>query len=303
MTTAACQHTQEAMPTAAKPLPPHGTLSRHKYHKCKCHECVDNYRAYQRNRHRKQGYGTWQPLVDAEPIRQHLLRLREQGIAFTRVAEIAGLHPPTVGAFLYGLGPKRPRKKRATPEIAAKILAVTAETATPNIVNSTGTRRRIQALAVNGWPMKALGPHIGVNPATVCRLALQARVFRATAEAVAACYLKLAGENPEAHGISASVAERSRRHAAREGWHDPLWWEDMGRIDDPDFDPAAADREPGARELAALRREEIEHLAWCGHTPEQIRARLDNEVSISTVRQIVHEWRTGEKRQRKQVAA
>jgi hypothetical protein len=285
--------------TAAKPLPDHGTLSRHKYHKCKCQKCVDNYRAYQRSRHRKQGYGTWQPLVDAEPIRQHLLKLREQGIAFTRVAEIAGLHPPTVGAFLYSLGPKRPRKKRATPEIAAKILAVTAETATPGIVDATGTARRIQALAANGWPMKTLGPHIGVSPATVSRLVAQERVFRTTAEAVTACYEKLASEKPEAHGVAVAAIERARRHAAREGWHDPQWWEDYGGIDDPTFDPADAVREPGRNELAALRRNEIEHLAWCGCSPEEIRARLNNEVSISTVRAIVHEWTTGQKRDRR----
>jgi len=288
--------------TTTKPLPPHGSLSRHKYHKCKCDTCYEGYRAYQRSRHRKQGYGTWQPLVDAEPIRQHLLKLREQGIAFTRVAEIAGLHPPTVGAFLYSLGPKRPIKKRATREIAAKILAVTAETATPGIVDATPTRRRLQALAVNGWPMKALGPHIGVSPATVNRLTLQKRVFRVTAEAVAATYLRLANQNPADHGVPAASIERSRRRADREGWRDPLWWEDMGRIDDPDFDPEAADAF-GFRERATLRREEIEHLAWCGHEPEQILARLNNEVSISTVRQIVQEWRTGEKRNRKQVAA
>jgi hypothetical protein len=289
--------------TTAKPLPDHGTLSRHKYHKCKCQKCVDNYRAYQRNRHRKQGYGTWQPLVDAEPIRQHLLKLRDQGIAFTRVAEIAGLHPPTVGAFLYALGPKRPRKKRATPEIAAKILAVTAETATPGIVDATGTARRIQALAANGWPMKTLGPHIGVSSPTVSRLTAQERVFRTTAEAVAACYLRLANEQPADHGVPAALIERARRHAARQGWRDPLWWEDMGGIDDPHFDPDTADSELTRTQLAALRRTEIEHLAWCGHTPEQIRERLNHEVSIATVRQIVQDWRTGQRRDRKQPAA
>lgn len=286
------------MTTAAKPLPPHGSLSRHKYHKCKCDTCFEGYRAYQRSRHRKQGYGTWQPYVDAEPIRQHLLKLREQGIAFTRVAEIAGLHPPTVGAFLYRLGPSRPVKKRATPEIAAKILAVTAESASPGIVDATGTRRRIQALAANGWPMKALGPHIGVNPATVPRLAAQERVYRHTAEAVAAAYDKLADQDPAGHGVAAAAIERTRRRATREGWHDPQWWEDYGHIDDPTFDPDQADRELNLHERARLRREEIEHLAWCGYQPEQIRARLHNEVSIATVRQIVTEWRTGQKRVR-----
>ena len=285
------------MTTATKPLPDHGTLSRHKYHKCKCQKCVDNYRAYQRSRHRKQAYGTWQPYVDAEPIRQHLLKLREQGIAFTRVAEIAGLHPPTVGAFLYRLGPNRPPKKRATPEIAAKILAVTAETATPGIVDATPTRRRPQALAANGWPLKSLGPHIGVNPATVPRLVVQARVYRNTAAAVAVAYDKLAGQDPADHGVAAAAIERTRRRAAREGWHDPLWWEDIGHLEDPGFDPDSVER-LSRNELADLRRAEIEHLDAFGCTPEEIHKRLDEEIGISTIRAIVRELHTGQKRHR-----
>lgn len=291
------------MTTAAKPLPPHGTLSRHKYHGCKCDTCREAYRAYQRSRYRKQGYGTWQPLVDAEPIRQHLLHLKAHGISYIQVAEIAGLYPPTVGGFLYALNADRPIKKRATPEIAAAILAVTVEQGTPRIVDSTGTRRRLQALARLGWPMKTLGPYIGVNPATVNRLTLQAQVAATSAQAVERCYDQLRNERPEDHGVAPGVARKIRNRAAREGWRDPQWWEDYGHIDDPTFDPATVDRVLNFHERAKLRREEIEHLAWCGHQPEQIVERLNGEVSISTVRQIVQEWRTGQKRDRKQVAA
>lgn len=291
------------MTTAAKRLPPHGSLSRHKYHGCKCETCYEGYRSYQRSRHRRRGYGTWEPFVDAEPIRQHLLKLKGHGISYIQVAEIAGLYPPTVGGFLYALNANRPRKKRATREVAEKILAVTVEQGTPRLVDSIGTARRLHALARLGWPMKTLGPHIGVNPATVNRLALQEKVHADTAKAVEACYEQLRGQKPEDHGVVPGVARKIRNWAEREGWRDPQWWEDYGRIDDPDFDPATADCGLSFLERAGLRREEIIHFAWHGDTPEQILARLNGEVSISTVRQIVQEWRTGQKRQRKQVAA
>jgi AraC-like DNA-binding protein len=70
-------------------------------------------------------------------------------------------------------------------------------------------------------------------------------------------------------------ALKTRNKARREGWPDPLWWEDMGHIDDPDFDPAAAvERELNRDELAALRRQEIAHLAAFGIPEHEIAQRL-----------------------------
>jgi hypothetical protein len=116
-------------------------------------------------------------------------------------------------------------------------------------------------------------------------------VLATTAEKVAAAYEQLSNQT--------GPSVRNKNRAAREAWRDPQWWEDYGGIDDPDFNADDVDRELNFLERAKLRREEIIHLAWHGDTPEQILARLDDEVSISTVRQIVAEWRTGQKRQRK----
>ncbi|MFJ9420762.1 hypothetical protein [Streptomyces sp. NPDC101249] len=286
------------MTSPARQAPHHRNLTCVKEYRCKRPECLERNRTYQNLRYRKQGYGTWQPLVDATPIREHLTMLKTHGVSCAQVAEITGLYTATVTGFLYDLGPKRPRKKRATPEIAAKILAVTVDQGSPHLVDSTGTRRRLQALACIGWPMKTLAPYIGVHSATANRLALQDRVSRSSATAVAGCYARLRDQNPEDHGVVAGVARRVRNAAALEGWRDPQWWEDYGRIDDPGFDPATVPSEPGFLERARIRREEIIHFAWHGDTPEQILDRLNGEVSIATVRQIVHEWRTGQKRQR-----
>lgn len=288
------------MTTATKPIPDHGTLSRAKYHKCKCPACLERCRTYQRSRHRKQGYGTWQPLIDAEPVRQHLLNLNAAGMSYKVIAAQLGRSTACVTRFIYDLSPTQPRKKRTRPELAAEILAVTASDLTPGMIDATGARRRIQALAANGWPLISLGPHIGVSPATVGRIARQRYVFRPTARAVAECYEQLRGQRPEDHGITAGSVLKTRNRAVREGWRDPVWWDDMGHIDDPDFDPAAAEKPLGRDELAALRRAEIAHLAAFGCSPEHIHKRLGEEVALSTVRAIVAELRTGQKRYRKQ---
>lgn len=290
------------MTTTVRPLPDHGTLSRAKYHKCHCDLCRRASADYQRNRHRKRGYGTWQPLIDAEPVRQHLLMLRDHGISYIRAAELAGMYAPTVGRLLYTVAGRKP-VKRVRPETAEALLAVQPDAISTHRTNATGTHRRIQALAANGWPLRRLAPHFGLNPSTPRRLLDQATLCTATAKAIAAAYDHLQGQRPEDHGVTPWDADKARRAAAAQGWHDPLWWEDMGRIDDPDFDPATVERELKRDELAALRRDEIIHLTRYGYTPESIHQRLNEEISLSAIRNIVVEHRNGKKRDRTKQAA
>jgi AraC-like DNA-binding protein len=257
--------------TTLKSLPPHGTLSRHKYHGCKCDTCRDFYRTYQRSRYRKQAYGTWQPLIDAEPVRQHLEALRAAGISFDRVAEQAGLYTATVTGFVYDLGPKRPRKKRVRPETAAKILAVRVDIAQPGIVDATGTRRRLQALAAVGWPFRALGPHLDVAPQTVARLTHQRRLYATTAETVTTVYTRLSTTIAEDHGIPAASAARARNRATAEGWRDPQYWDDMGHIDDPTFNPDTAEQPLKRAQQVA---EDAAWLLAAGYSRDHVATRL-----------------------------
>lgn len=292
------------MTTAVKPLPEHGTLSRAKYHKCHCDKCRTTSADYQRNRHRKRGYGTWQPLIDAEPVRQHLAMLREHGISYIRAAELAGLYAPTVGRLLYTVGGRKP-VKRVRPETAAAILAVQPGAIDAHRTDATGTHRRIQALAANGWPLRRLAPHFGVNPSTPGRLLAQTTLCTTTAKAVADAYEHLQHQQPEDHGVNPWDANRARQNAAAAGWRDPLWWDDMGGIDDPTFDPDTAERELSEREEQKLRLQEIRHLARFGLDPEEIRSRVGGDLTARYVKDIVKEVRTGKKRDRskKPVAA
>jgi len=185
----------------------------------------------------------------------------------------------------------------------AKILAVAAPTKGDpgQYIDATGSTRRLQALSSIGHSYATICEAADTCPNRVVSIAngRQPTIRRDLADRIAAAYQRLAFSPPPKN----KYTTRTRNVAHTKGWRDPHWWEDYGHIDDPEFNPAAVDRELNFQERAKLRREEIIHLAWVGHQPEQILDRLNNEVSISTIRTIVQEWRTGQKRQRKAVAA
>ncbi|MFC7929135.1 hypothetical protein [Streptomyces cinereoruber] len=282
-------------PAAVTNLPPHGTLSRRKYHGCDCDKCRTAYNSYQRSRYRRVGYGTWQPFVDADPVRQHLANLRAAGYSAEVVANAIGQYVATINAIIYPVGGVV--RQRVRPALAEAILAVTPESLTPALLPAAGSTRRIHALIAAGWTTCRIAQELGVRQPRVPEIARQKTVTRSVADRMSACYEKLRRLRPEDHGVTATAALRSRLMAERKGWRDPLWWEDMGHIDDPDFDPATAERELNRDELGALRREEIEHLASYGCDAETIAKRL--HMHLGTVRGVLRELRTGERRNRK----
>jgi len=287
--------------TTVRPIADHGTLSRYKHHGCRCETCCAGYRAYQRTTRRRRGYGTWQPFVGAEPVRQHIIALHNAGMSYASIAKAAGLYEATVTGFIYALSAKDPRKEKATPDIANSILAVTPDPMLSGWIDATGTRRRIQALAAHGWPMPSLADPIGINTCSVNRITRQVRVFTSTARAVLDVYNTHSAASPQEHGIPLWKSDRARREAQAKGWPDPLWWEDMGHIDDPNFDPANAEAAASRNDVAALRRAEIEHLASYGYEAEDIAARVG--MHVKSTRVILAELRTGQRRDRSKAAA
>lgn len=229
------------MTTAVRQPPNHDKLTCVKHYDCQRPECRERYKAYQRERYHNRRAGTWEPLVDAGPVRQHILKLQAAGFTNVRIGELADLPFETVIGFIraYGnTGYRKARKRRCTPEVAAKILAITPDTAKPGIVDATGTVRRLQALVAAGWPMQHLGPHVNVACRTVRALIRQERVYGRTAQVVADVYEQLAGEKPEKHGVSRNSANRARSYAKARSWPTVRYWADrMDVIDDPHFQP------------------------------------------------------------------
>ncbi|MFD7185535.1 hypothetical protein ACFV90_36935 [Streptomyces sp. NPDC059904] len=224
--------------------------------------------------------------VDSAPVVEHVRSLVDSGWSRSQIATAATCSERSVISLYHGY------YATIRADLAARILA-----AQPRIdivkgksyVDATGTIRRVRALIAIGHPVARIAAAIGVHRTPLGKLITHGseRVTAQLARDVAGLYKRWAGQ--PGNNV------RARNRAVAEGWHGPLAWD---AIDDPNCRPDETVTELGFRERAVLRREEIIHFAWHGDTPEQIHARLHGEVSISTIRQIVQDWRTGQKRQR-----
>jgi DNA-binding CsgD family transcriptional regulator len=105
--------------------------------------------------------------------------------------------------------------------------------AAPFLVDSTGTRRRLQALAVLGWHGHEIGGRLDCSPQAVAALrGAGGMCLASTAEKVAAVYDELSMTVPPA----APYRQRLIHRALKQGWAPPLAWDD-GAIDDPAAKP------------------------------------------------------------------
>ncbi|MEU1043895.1 hypothetical protein ABZ400_01910 [Streptomyces sp. NPDC005897] len=229
------------MTTAIRQAPHHRTLTCYTDYKCRLPECVQRYNNWQRNRLRARADGTWQPFIDATPTREHLLKLYEAGLTPHRVSVLTGIDWNTIRLYTRA-APKQGRGmiRQTTPEIQAKILAIRGEQpALPGRVDPTGTRRRIQALVATGWPLRELGPHIGIKPDNVRRILKRGNtVYGTTAQATLNAYETLRRSHPRKHGVSEIGIARALRHASHQKWAPPKYWDrHPGCIDDPHFEP------------------------------------------------------------------
>lgn len=103
---------------------------------------------------------------------------------------------------------------------------------TPATVPAAGTVRRLQALQAVGWTITDVARESGLHEKTLRNPVYRgARVYRATADAVADAYERLSMTFPDG-----PYATRARRRAQRLGYPPPLAWDD-DTIDDPDALP------------------------------------------------------------------
>ncbi|MBD9723495.1 hypothetical protein PV755_46305 [Streptomyces caniscabiei] len=228
------------MTTRTRQAPHHRNLTCYTDYRCRLPECVTRYNHWQRNRLRAVADGTWQPFIDATPVREHLLHLYAAGLTPHRVSVLTGIDFNTIRLYTQP-APKQGRgmTRQTTPAFQAKILAVRAEPTLPGRVDPTGTRRRIQALSAIGWPLRELGPHIGIRPDNVRRILTRGQtVYGTTAKATIDAYEKLRRSRPRRHGISEIGTARALRNARQQRWAPPKYWDQHpGAIDDPHFEP------------------------------------------------------------------
>ncbi|MER6534364.1 hypothetical protein ABT215_11235 [Streptomyces sp900105755] len=226
------------MTTAVREAPHHNNLTCYTDYRCRLPECVDRYNEWSRARWRAMADGTWQPLLDAEPVRQHLLTLHAAGITIFRVAALTGMSHRSVRAYTqHDYGNKAPRRRRVTREVAERILAIDPEQHTPGNVHPIGSRRRFEALAAIGWPSIHVAKTAGINPSNRTVIFTRTVLRATTAAKITDAYEQLKHQKPERRGIRKGSITTVKIRARENGWPPPSYWDDAGGIDDPDFEP------------------------------------------------------------------
>lgn len=268
------------MGTTTKPLPDHGTQYRYKgasngsWPGCRCADCT---RAHVRAcALRAIAHLAGQPpLYPGEPLREHIALLMNSGMSQSLIARRAQVAQATISYLRRGLTNGCQRDK------ALRILAVVpgdfdAIAECP----ATGTVRRVRALYAVKHGAEAIAAATSLDRATISNIAngRYRVVSGATRAAVAEAYTSLRSRP----GVSAKAGYT----AAAQGWHDPQFWDDIDRIDDPDFDPAAVTGDtPKYMRLG----EDALWLREQGFTRQQVADRLGENVDY--VDQMVKRYR------------
>lgn len=224
-------------------------------HLCGCTPCREANNAQNRAARKRAAYGRTRPMLDATETRIRLGRLSET-MSLNAIARAAGVSKPTVHGLFHG------HRVMVTAETRDRIFAVTAPVLlSGSLIDATGTRRRIQALAAAGWAPSIVQDMIGTRHGYVHLIMKRPQVTVTTARKVAAVYAHLETQSPPV----VTTADRHRRskalaRAARNGWAPPdAWW--LVDIDDPAAVPdAIAADEPGWVVT------ELDHLHGCGES-------------------------------------
>jgi hypothetical protein len=234
----------------------HGTYACFVLDACRCVPCSVANSAYEADRRRRHAYGTFEDdWVDPEPVRQHVRALQAAGLGWKRIAAAAGVHQSTSWKLMYGKrrpdGTRVPtRRMRA--DLAAALLAVPTPTiddlGSTVVIDPTGTRRRLEALAAIGWSVAALADRGHLDRQPLDAALRHQPVHARTARAVRDLYAELwASPRPAPDHRARGAVARARNRAATRGYVPPLGW-DEDDLDDPyatpadGYDPARTDQ-------------------------------------------------------------
>lgn len=260
------QAREAAIDRAPKPCT-HGGIHRHGnyvtfvWDRCRCIPCTTAKCAYEANRAREKARGNWQPYVDARPAAAHLRVLSAAGLGWKRVAAMAGVSSSCVYPLLYG----RPDRNAGAPRTKARRALVAAILAVPMptlddlgatvVVDSTGGRRRLQALMTRGWSVQRIATTRGLSRKPLDHALEGGSINARTARAVVAAYEALWDQPPPQDSTGDRIAAvRARNRARAAGWAPPMAW-DVDAIDDPTATPAdpVPEETPGVDHAAIAR--------------------------------------------------
>lgn len=226
-------------------------------HRCGCIGCREGDRLRTRKRERAQLYGRWEsPLVDAEPVREHIAYLRASGVGKVQISVLSGVGKTAVDSLIYGRKGSRSDArhgelvKRVSREKAAAILAVRPDMsslADGVMVSSRGVHRRIQALVARGWSMSKLAVRLDIRISNFVTMMKRPMVRVSLHRQVDALYQELWNKVPDHASHYELIAfNRSVAYAAARRWVAPMAWDDI----DNDPEPPVQGDEGGIDEMA-----------------------------------------------------
>ncbi len=196
----------------------HGTLAAWRADGCRCPACTLARVAARRHHAQAVLTGFWDPFSDAEPVRQHLERLRASGVGVDQIARLSGVPGSTVRTLLYGRnGRPVARLKTVTATRLASVRVTDTARARRSTIDSTKTRSQLQQLLTAGlqWPDIAL--ELGRTVPNVRRTMRRPSVTLKTARAVARLHRRvMAGKRGQVRHVRLEV-ESPRQSSARAG--------------------------------------------------------------------------------------
>jgi len=172
----------------------HGTRAAYVSDRCGCTRCRAANRAAEEHRTAAIAVGRWDPYADAQPVREHLGHLRQQGLGIERIAQLSNVSKGTVRRLLsYSLDPEAPpHRTRAVTARRLLALPLATENGSPRrLVDADATRARIDALTAAGHSLTALARVIGKPPTSLRRSLYRKSVTAQTATSVESLYENL----------------------------------------------------------------------------------------------------------------
>lgn len=229
-----------------RPIPPHGTYARANgspgYRPaCKCHPCQEARRRYDKRGRVNRQLGK-SSRINPAAARAHLTLLHET-MAWESLAAATGIPVSNLCKIYSG------QRKTIYRDTHNKIMAVRppAQGDPWQNIDATGSIRRVRALCAIGHSYRVIAEaaHSSHTRIAIVATGTQRTIRRGYADRIDRAYQQLATTPAPRNKYTA----RTRNNAKAHGWRDPLWWEDYGHIDDPDFDPDTVE-EPTPRFVA-----------------------------------------------------
>jgi hypothetical protein len=181
--------------------------------------------------------------VPAAPATRHLRMLRDTyHVSVATMADMAAVSQGTIVNLLRGHGPETPQGKPLTAhrDTVQRVLTLPVP-ATPlrppgdrrgPRLPSAGAIRRIEILALKGYPLKWMAnEYLGMKRPTVLHYLIAEFVHAKTFDKVCSMYDDLKDKNPDDFGVSKHSQAQASTFAQRRNAAPETCWDD---IDDPD---------------------------------------------------------------------